>query len=440
MANWKIEYIIYDTLLYLLALFIVPFTIIRNLCLRRPILPYFFNLSKKEANALSDKPVIWVQAVSMGEAIVAGSIIRELIKELPGYQVVLTTHTPTGYKIAHQKLPEVALITYFPLDFPFFIKRFVQRIQPKVFIMTESELWPNAVRYSKEFGAKVALVNGRISDRSFHNYLRFSKFVKAVFHQIDLFAMQSLEDADRVGKIGASAERVFVTGNAKFDQNYPSFKPEQLSAFREQYHISTEKLIFTAASTHRGEEEFVIKAFLELVNQKPFYLILAPRNPERAEEIGQLLEQSNLSYNRRSEEKVNPDSIVLLLDTFGELGLVYALADVVLVGGSLIKIPGIGGHNVLEAAVQEKPVLYGPYMNNFRESKRLLEEVDAGFTVYDSKDLVESVQNLLADRELYQRRAFNAKKVVLSNRGAAQNTANQIIKIIRQAELSKTKE
>jgi 3-deoxy-D-manno-octulosonic-acid transferase len=431
-AKWKITYFIYNIIACTVLLLTLPFFIIRNLALRRPVLSYFFNLSRTQAAQLKDKQVVWIQAVSVGETLVAESIIGEIKKLHPDYQIVLTTTTPTGQQIAKEKMGDQALVTFFPLEFPFFMKWFITKVHPMLFIMVESEIWPNAIRYCKEAGAKIALVNGRIGNRSYQNYSRVIGFMKIVFQQIDLFAMQSVEDANRIGLLGAPLTRIMVTGNAKFDQEYPSFSQEQLENFRKQYQFKKENLLFTAASTHHGEETIVIQAYLDLLKTEPAYLIIAPRHPNRGDEVATLLEQSHLSYVRRSSGKVvltptgSQDCSVLLLDTFGELGLAYAVSDVVLVGGSLVQMKNIAGHNVLEAAVQEKPVLYGPYMDNFRESKRLLEEVDAGFTVHDAAEMSKTIQDLMKDQELYQQRVIKAKAAVLANRGATEHTAAYI--------------
>ena len=185
MAKWKIAYFIYNIIVFVALIFVLPYFIIRNLILRRPIFAYFFNLSKTEVEILKGKQVVWVQAVSVGETLVAESIIRELKKLQPDLQIVFTTTTPTGCQVAKQRLQELAMVTYFPLELPFCMKRLIHKIHPLLLIMIESELWPNAVRYSKEAGAKVAFVNGRISDRSYQNYQRLSGFVKMVFQQIE---------------------------------------------------------------------------------------------------------------------------------------------------------------------------------------------------------------------------------------------------------------
>jgi 3-deoxy-D-manno-octulosonic-acid transferase len=429
-ARPKIVYLIYNVIVLVALLFVLPFLIVRNLVLRRPIGPLFLNLSSTQAECLNNKPVVWIGAVSVSGTLVAESVIRELIKLHPDYQIVLTT-TPTGQKIAQQKLGDLALVTYFPLELPFLMKRFIAKIHPLLYVMVESELWPNAIRYSKRAGAKIAIINGRVSDGSYQNYLRVKGFAKPVLQQIDLFAMQSVEDANRIGKIGAPLERILVTGNVKFDQEYPSFSENQLEIFRKTYGFKKENLIFTAASTHPGEEAIVIQAFLDLLKTESIHLIIAPHHPERAHEVVLLLEQAKLSYVKRSAGGTTEACTVLVLDTFGELGLAYAVSDIALVGGSMVKLKGIGGHNILEAAVQEKPVLYGPYMNNFCESKRLLEKADAGFTVHDVAELTKMIQDITGDQALYRQRAAKAKAAVLTNRGAAKHTALFIDDMVR---------
>jgi 3-deoxy-D-manno-octulosonic-acid transferase len=443
-AKRKIAYFIYNIIACPILILATPFFIIRNLALRRPVLSYFFNVSRLQKAELEGKQVIWVQAVSVGETFIAESIIRELKKLYPDYQIVLTTTTPTGQQIAKEKMGDQALVTYFPMEFPFLMKRFINQIHPLLFVMVESEIWPNAVYYCKKAGTKIAVVNGRIGNRSYENYSKFKGFMKIVLEQFDLFAMQSVNDANRIGNLGAPLERIMVMGNAKFDQEYPAFSGEQLDAFRQQYRFNKETLLFTAASTHPGEEAIVLEAYRNLLKTERAYLIIAPRHPNRADEVAALLEQSHFSYARRSTGKVVHPNVsgpsvtqearecrVLLLDTFGELGLAYAVADVVLVGGSLVSMKGTAGHNVLEAAVQEKPVIYGPFMDNFLESKRLLEEVDAGFTVQNAAELTKTILDLVKNRDQYQQRAMRAKQAVLANRGATKRTIALIEDLLR---------
>ncbi len=428
MGKLKINYLLYNTFLTVISLFFIPYFIIRNLILKRPVLPYFFNLTPEFVKQLQ-APVIWVQAVSVGETVVAHCIVSKLREMLPDYQVVFTTTTPTGQAMAQKLLGATTPITYFPFDFPFFIKRFVKRVQPKLFVMIETEIWPNAIRYCRQSGAKVVMVNGRISNRSYGKYLKLTPFLKVVLSQLDLLAMQSAEDANRIGTLGAPLNRIMVTGNAKFDQAYPVFAPEVLETFRTQYGWSDEVPVFTAASTHHGEEEQVIAAYRELLNERPYYLILAPRHPDRADEVAQLLAAADLKFVRRTAVNVPETPQVLLLDTFGELGLSYAVADAVFVGGSLVDI---GGHNVVEAAVQRKPVIFGPYMHGQQESKELLEAVNAGMTVTDAAELAQTVKELISDRQRYEILAEKARQAVIANQGAAANSVRLIADLLER--------
>jgi 3-deoxy-D-manno-octulosonic-acid transferase len=420
MAKRGIRYPLYNLLLIFLALFGLPVLWVRSRIRHRPFLPYFRKLHPERLQRIAGRPVIWVQAVSVGEVVVANCILKELRKLLPGYAVVFTTTTPTGQAMAGQILDEDIVVAYFPYDIPWLVKRFIRQVNPSLFVMVEAEIWPNVIRYCHAAGVKIALVNGLVSDRSYRRYLRFSGFMKEVLAQVDLFVMQSAEDANRIGKIGAPLERVRVTGNAKFDQTYPEISPEMREKFLDQYRWSLQDTLFVAASTHKGEEEIIIAAFGELLNTGSFRLILAPRHPERGEEVAGLLKNAGLSYVRRSTGQSAAAPLVLLLDTFGELGLAYAVGRVAFVGGSLV---GVGGHNVLEAAVQSKPVIYGPFMHKARESKRLLEEADAGFTVKDSHELVAVIRQLLADPVLYQKRCDAARNAVLRNKGTTVQAA-----------------
>ncbi len=439
MAKREIVYLIYNIIACPILLLAVPFFVIRNLAFRRPVLPYFRGLSRQQKARLKDKEVVWIQAVSVGETLVAERIIKEIKKSHPNFQIVLTTTTFKGQQTAKEKLGELALVTYFPLEIPFVMKRFIMNLRPVLFVMVETEIWPNAVFYSKKAGSKVAVVNGRIGNRSHQNYSKVKGFMKIVFEQFDLFAMQSVHDANRIGELGAPLERITVTGNAKFDQEYLTFSEEQLDAFRRQYHFQKENLLFTAANTHPGEEAIVIEAYLNLLRKEPAYLIIAPCHPNGGDSVAELLEKEGLPYVRRSTGKIVPSSAikkpksgrVLLWDTFEELGLAYAVSDVVLIGGSLVKMKGTIVHNTLEATVQEKLVIYGPFMNDFLESKGLLEGVDAGFTVRNAAELTSTILKLVEDRELYGQRATRAKKAVLANRGAIKHTIENIDGLLR---------
>lgn len=439
MAKREVVYLIYNIIACPILLLAAPFFVIRNLALRRPVLPYFLGLSRPQKARLKDKQVVWLQAVSVEETFIAERIIKEIKKSHPDFQMVVTT-TFKGQQTAKEKLGELALVTCFPLDIPFVMKRFIMNLRPVLFVMVGTDIWPNAVFYCEKVGSKIAVVNGRIGNRSYQNYSKVKGFMKIVFEQFDLFAMQSVHDANRIGELGAPLERITVTGNAKFDREYPEFSGEQLDAFRRQYRFQKENLLFTAAGTYPGEEAIVVKAYLNLLRDETAYLIIAPTHPNGCGGgVAELLEKEGLPYIRRSTGKLVSSNInrgpqgagVLLWDTLEALDLAYAVSDVVLAGGSLVKIRGAAGYDVIEAAVQEKLVIYGPFMDNFPESKALFEEVDAGFTVRSAADITSTILKLVADRELYGQRATRAKKAVLANRGAIKHTIEHIDGLLR---------
>lgn len=430
MAERKVGYFIYNLLLVFMATLLLPYFAIRNITLRRPVFPYFKKIGDGELRKLAGKPVIWIQAVSVGETVVANILLEKLRELLPDYGIVLTTTTPTGQAMAQKLLGDRAVVAYFPFDFPFLVKRFIKQVKPVLFVMTETEIWPNAIRFARQSGGKVALVNGFISDRSFKGYLKVKRFLAEVFSRVDLLVMQSAESANRIGALGAPLERIKVSGNIKFDQNYPDYPERQIIDFLRKYRWDGADKIFTAASTHHGEEEIIIDAFLRLLAEGPYKLILAPRHPERAAEVAAILDRRQLDFVKRTDNRLpEKAAAVLLLDTFGELGLAYAVAETVFVGGSLTDI---GGHNVLEAAAQAKPVIYGPFMHKAKESKRLLEEADAGFTARDAAELVKIIKEITSDRRRYQKRAAAAKAAVLSNQGAALDTALLVAELIKE--------
>jgi 3-deoxy-D-manno-octulosonic-acid transferase len=433
MAHGKISffYFLYNLVLGIGTVFLLPYLLIRGVVKHRPILAYFRKLPAGQLQRLAGKPVIWLQAVSVGEVIVANIVVKELRRLLPQYAVLITTTTPTGQAMAVKLLGEEAVVAYFPLDLPWLVKRFIAQVKPSLFLMMEAEIWPNVIRNCRASQVKVALVNGLISDRAFKRYSRFTAFMKTVLEQVDLFAMQTAEGANRIGQLGAPLERIQVTGNAKFDQAYPEIEPQIKQQFLQQYHWTETDRILVAASTHKGEEPIIIAAFQSLLAETPsFKLILAPRHPERAEEVAALLKEANLSFVRRSTGQNAAAPQVVLLDTFGEFGLAFNVADVVFMGGSLVSI---GGHNVLEAAAQFQPVIYGPYMHKTTESKLLLEKVDAGFTVKDAAELVATVKQLSADPVLHQKRGQAARQAVLRNKGSAAKLAALVAALVEGA-------
>jgi 3-deoxy-D-manno-octulosonic-acid transferase len=359
----------------------------------------------------------WVHAVSVGEVMAAIPLVSALRRRWPETEVVVSTVTATGDRVARARLQEAAAAFVFPLDFAFASRRAVRRVRPRCFIALETELWPNLLRALAAAEVPAVLANGRISDRSFRRYLRVRGLFRRVLAQVALFAMQSEEDARRVIALGAPPERVVVTGNLKMEAPRGEAGADRL--WRRLLHLGQER-IWVAGSTHRGEEAVILDTFLALrAREERLCLILAPRHPERVEEVEGLARARGLAPVRRSRLTAESASDVILLDTVGELAALYAVADVIFVGGSLVPV---GGHNVIEPALHAKPVLFGPHMGNFRDAAALLLRAGGGVQLQDAAGLAPALAALLDDAAARQRLGEAAWTAVRGHQGACERT------------------
>jgi 3-deoxy-D-manno-octulosonic-acid transferase len=372
---------------------------------------------------LPAEPRCWVHAVSVGESAAAVPLVEAIHRRWPELGIVVSTITPTGARIVEDRLAGTAVHRYFPLDLPGPVRRALEAARPRFFIAIETELWPNFLRGLARRRTPAMIANGRISDRSFRRYLRVRWLMRRVLADVSVFAMQSEEDARRIVALGAPVERVVVTGNLKSD-----LVPEADGAdtiWRERLGLRPTDRLWIAGSTHRGEEAIVLDAFLRARVRCPdLALLLAPRHPERAGEVEDLVRERGLAPARRSRlpEGRAPGSVVIL-DTVGELAALYALAEVVFVGGSLVPV---GGHNVLEPAMRGKPVLYGPHTSNFREGALLLERSGGGLVVEDAQELQRELSRLLEDRDLARRTGEAARSAFAGRQGAVGATLDLI--------------
>lgn len=420
----------YNLLIWLITVTIFPVILLQQKLKGKPILPFLFGFTKKELASVSGRKILWIQAASVGETMVAARLLQELKQIFPEDAVVFTCNTVTGRAAAERVIGKTAdLIGYFPFDHPWLVKRFLGRLKPDYLLLIETELWPNVLTYSKRLGVKIAVVNGRLN-KSYRRLQKFG-FYKSVMKFIDLIGAQTETDRERFIQLGAVPSKVQVTGNLKFDFDYPAISENAKNEFLESLSLAKNAPVLTAASTHHGEEELVVAAYENIKRELPdAFLILAPRHIERAGEIVRMLSGSNLKFIRRTEmaagAKIFDKPDLLLLDTFGELGLVYAVASLAFVGGSLVPV---GGHNLLEAAFQEKIVLYGPYLYNFQESKELLEKAGVGFSVNDPAELAERFVYFHKNPELRENLGKKAKQVVIANRGATAKTV-ELLKTI----------
>jgi 3-deoxy-D-manno-octulosonic-acid transferase len=371
-------------------------------------------------------PTAWVHAVSVGETIAAQPLadgVRQAYPELP---LVITTVTETGARVARERFGPSAH-RYFPLDLPGATRRVIAGINPAFFICMETELWPNTLRALAERGVPVMLANGRLSDRSFRRYRLVRPLLRPMLDDIRVFAMQSHEDARRIIALGARPERVFVTGNLKHE---PVADTSGAELWHRLLGLRAEQRVWIAVSTHRGEEGAVLDAHAAARRSFPdVVLIVAPRHPERVGEVVRMIVARGWPAVRRSElPRERHVDAVIVLDTVGELAQLYAVGDVVFMGGSLVEA---GGHNMIEAATRRKPVLFGPHTTNFRDSARLLVESGGGILVRDARELAAELIRQLADPELRLKLGAAAHDAVAARHGAVGATLDLVGRLLR---------
>lgn len=361
---------------------------------------------------------IWFHAASVGEVIASQKLLEGIRERFPDRKLLVSTFTPTGNKAAKEKLKAEGVI-FLPLDLPWIVRKVLKKINPSVIILMETELWPNLIKSAGDMGIPVALVNGRISDKSYGKYWFISPLLKRVFDNINAFLMQSDSDAERIITLGAEPSRVSVTGNIKFDVT--------VSDADIPFMDNWEGPVFIAGSTHKGEDAPVIDIYKELHDKYPdLKLILAPRHPERTGEVEEILAEKGLRYVKRSQVKEMIEGPVLLLDTLGELASFYKYGNIVFMGGSIVPV---GGHNLLEPALYGRPVLFGPHTENFRDAARILTESDGGVEVKDAGELMIWTDRLLSDKRLCNSMGDKARQAVLKNRGATGMTLEALSKV-----------
>jgi len=418
-------FLLYDLALLLAALLLAPYYLLRGWRYgksRRGIRERLGFFPADRLRPLQGREVFWVHAVSVGETRAAIPLVKALRKNRPDAALVVSNVTETGHAIA-AKIPEVDLCLFFPFDLSWVVKKVLKRINPRQIILVETELWPNFVRVSHQLNISMALINGRISDRSFPRYRMAGRVVRKLLGMIGVFCMQTELDAWRIRVLGAPDNLVKVTGNVKFDvAPLPdSYRQEPL---RLELGLPQEVPVWVAGSTHAGEEVMIIEAFERLRQNLPeLRLILVPRHPERCDEVTELLRSRQLGVRRRSQPTAASGSgaggEVLLGDTLGEMLKFYAAADVVFVGGSLVPI---GGHNILEALQCGRPVVFGQHMHNFKEITRLVLDADGGRCVSDVEELVLAVTDLLGDPDLRQDMVRSGQQLMAKNAGATGHT------------------
>lgn len=371
-----------------------------------------------------DRPV-WIHALSVGEVYSALPLVEKIRKDCPEIPVVFTATTRKGMAVAEKTLSgSVEALHYMPLDAWWCVKRMVRHINPAVFVLVESDVWPCVLDCIGRRGVKRLLVNGRISPRTFRGYRMFAFAARRLFKGFDLCLMQSELDMERLLAVGVDPGRVEVGGNIKFDRSVEPMNPRERAGWLGLFGFDEPDPVIVAGSTHAGEEEMLIRAFSSLRKRARYArLIIAPRNIERAAEIKAIAERRNFIVLLRSgmQPGVSPD--VVVVDTIGELGRLYGLATVGFVGGSLV---GLGGHNPLEPAALGCPVLFGPDMHNFDAMARMLVEAGAGVCVANEAELVDALVDFVMDRYSRNETGRKALRFVEGNRGAVARAVREV--------------
>src|SRR5580698_6603239 len=372
------------------------------------------------------RPAIWIHAVSVGEVLAISSLATELTKRFSQHRVVISTTTDTGQKLARTRFDEENVF-YFPLDFAFAIRPYFRLLQPELVVTAETEFWPNFLRLAHASGARIAVVNARISDRSWSGYRRLRRFLAGVLRNVDLFLAQTDEDARRLADIGAPAERIHVTGNLKFDVPAPT-APPIIASLRGAFQQASTGPVIVCGSTFDGEEPILLQAFVNVLASHPrAVMILAPRHPERFGEVAKLLEQLGIRFWRRSLWSGDPiGGGVLLIDTIGELASLYALADIAFVGGSLVPR---GGHNILEPALHSVPIVVGNHTENFRDIVSLFQNRDA-VRVVGLAELPPALMELISNPAERAELGRRAAETIRAQMGGTQRTLQALEKLL----------
>lgn len=393
-------------------------------------------------------PVIWLHCVSVGETQAARPLARLLLEKFPHHKLVVSTVTRTGQRVAREVFRnEAAAVIYFPFDWAWTVRRALGRVNPEIVLVMETELWPRFLLECRRRGIPVALVNGRLSEKSFSRYKLIRSFIRRVVNCLDLALMQSEADAERIRALGLEDKRVEVSGNVKFDLLASTDEDSLTKSLRERFRPDATGPLVIAASTHATEERIMLEAF-KLLRATPegrdARLLLAPRHPERFGEVAALLASSSLKWSRRSEAARPEDvtSDVILLDSIGELRAAYPLARLVFVGGSIAQT---GGHNVLEPAAGGACIITGAHTKNFTAIINAFLERDALVQLprlgeeEAPAELSRVITKLLSDAALRSGMVERARAVLDENRGATRYTVERIAEMVKSRSLGEAR-
>jgi len=377
--------------------------------------------------ALPELPVIWLHAVSVGEAQAAQPLVKRLLAEYPDHRILMTTTTPTGADQVRRLFDGEVVHRYFPYDLPPIVRRYLDAVHPRLVLVMETEIWPNLLAACKDREIPVVLVNARLSPRSARGYRGLGSLTRQALEKLSYIAAQTADDAGRFSALGAPRDRIVETGSLKFDIRLPASVTEQAEVLRLAWGL--DRPVWVAASTHDGEEQQVLAAHARVLEAFPqALLVLVPRHPERFGAVTEMVKNAGYRYRCRSTQgAAEPATQVYVGDTMGELPMFFAAADVAFVGGSLV---GVGGHNVLEPAALGVPVIFGPHMFNFAVIADLFLAQGAARRVTDEAELAAVVSEWLGDSGTRARVGDAGRRVVKANRGALDRTLHLIGRVL----------
>jgi 3-deoxy-D-manno-octulosonic-acid transferase len=399
-----------------------------NLFIKNEITSFFFKRSFQNIiSSRHGRKKIWFYASSVGEAGVCEILIKEILKQKKNIDFHVSLMTDSGCKIAHSNLSHLADISYSPIDTPFNVEKTFKIIKPDLLCIIETELWPNLIFEAKKNKIPVIISNARISNSSLKNYLKIKELSEFVLSLVDRFYAASFKDRKNLLQLSCANEKIFVTGNAKYDFYIDKNNTEKIrKTFQKMLGFNENDLIFVCGSTREGEEEILTSVFKKLKNNFPdLKLVLVPRHLSRLDEIKKIFIKKNIDFRLRTENS-DKKSDAVIIDTMGELKKIYTLADIVFVGGSL---KNFGGQNILEPASLGKPVIFGRYMDDFKEISQIILSEKGGFQVSEA-DIYDVIRNLLEDNDLRKTTGLNAFYAVEKNRGAAKKQAEEILKAL----------
>jgi 3-deoxy-D-manno-octulosonic-acid transferase len=432
-------YTIYNLFLNFAFVISFPYLLLRALLNKAGVWERMGRLPKEKIKFLSTKNIIWLHAASVGEVKALSTIIPQLKKINPDYSLIVSVVTESGKREAQRILSagsigrEVEFVFHAPIDLKGFVKRALASLNPSALIIVETELWPNLIKEAKKRSCGVALINGRISGESLSKYLLLKSLFSETLSYVDLFCMQSEEDAERIKKLGAEKEKIKVLGNLKFDRMITQLSEIDKNVLKKRLSIPHNLKVMVGGSIRGGEDEILVRVFKRLKeNGENFLLVLAPRHLDRIKKIEKMLFHKKLDFVRRSEldgETPLKNQRIILLDTMGELIWIYAIADVAFVGGSLVPI---GGHNLLEPAVYGVPVIFGPYVDHFKTAADLLIQCGGGIKIKNEEELYTKTLDLLKDEDKRERMGKAAQEAIKKQGGASQKTAHLILTQLEQ--------